>query len=407
MLTRDDSARGVLLSPQVTKGMTPVEKEKALKLYEEEADIDYFLLEMELGEGPMRFAGKGEHSISRQLRELSEADYRTFRKVKDRCHTLGTKRHFNDAVVLRFLRNTIPSGKSDFSEDRAWKALKKFNLRYHEMRLARLEKQLLSKTLFPLPGLKSKQGHDMFYMRPSRFVPRETRTKDVIDNLMYVMNSMVEERESACRDGIGFVACMDGWTMKNFEVEYCFQFMMGLQGRLAPVNVTLFLIVNPPSWFGAIWKIMKRMLTASFRQKVKMIPESDLEKYLQPGFEQYLPDDMKSGQVNTMDLVDDFVEYRRYLDEQNGVDDDIIDATVSSDGKSKAFSEDDCLYWENLDSNDASVVSSRSGGTFGSFEFMNGNDETSSICSSEDLEESISALLAGDTSTLHCVQEEE
>jgi hypothetical protein len=88
-----------------------------------------------------------------------------------------------------------------------------------------LEKQLRSKTLFPIPGLKSSGGHDMFYMRPSRYVPKETTTKTIIDNLAYVMNTMLE-KEHACSNGIGFLALMDDWGMSNFEVRqpvFCFR----------------------------------------------------------------------------------------------------------------------------------------------------------------------------------------
>ena len=109
------------------------------------------------------------------------------------------------------------------------------------------------------------------------------------------------EKESACTEGIGFVACMDDWTMKHFSTDYCFQvsyytiwlskdllhllltfftskFMQGLQGKLTPVNVVLFLIVNPLSWFGAISKIMQPMLVPSFGCKVKVIVADKLPK---------------------------------------------------------------------------------------------------------------------------------
>jgi hypothetical protein len=88
-----------------------------------------------------------------------------------------------------------------------------------------MERQLLTKTLFPVPGLKSMEGHDMFYMRPARYFPSETPAKTIIDNLAYVMNTMLEN-ERPCTDGIGFLACMNDWTMRNFEVgshSTCFQ----------------------------------------------------------------------------------------------------------------------------------------------------------------------------------------
>jgi hypothetical protein len=101
--------------------------------------------------------------------------------------------------------------------------------------------------------------------------------------------------------------------MENFSVSYCYQFMMMLQGNV-PVRVRQFLIVNPPGWFGKIWLIMKPMLAPDFRKKVHMIPESNLSEFLQPGFEAYLPDDMETGTVNTTQLVEDFVTYRKRVE---------------------------------------------------------------------------------------------
>jgi hypothetical protein len=121
--------------------------------------------------------------------------------------------------------------------------------------------------------------------------------------------------------------------MTNFSVNYCYQFMMMLQGRI-PVRVRLFLIVNrtfasllrplprnsfshpsfqhfllmhlfqrrpplatttsyhlrfskqytAPGWFDKIWSIMKNMLAADFRKKVHMIRESQLPDFLADGY---------------------------------------------------------------------------------------------------------------------------
>jgi hypothetical protein len=152
----------------------------------------------------------------------------------------------------------------------------------------------------------------MFYMRPSRYFPKETSTSEIIDNLAYCMNTMVE-KEKACSEGIGFLANMDDWKMQNFSVFYCYQFMMMLQGRV-PARVQLFLIVNPPGWFGKIWKIMKPMLAADFRTKVHMIPMEKLPEFLMEGYESYLPDDTTTGKAPTDDIVKDFIQYRKYVE---------------------------------------------------------------------------------------------
>ena len=109
------------------------------------------------------------------------------------------------------------------------------------------------------------------------------------------------------------MANMDGWKMVNFSVSYCHQFMMMLQGRV-PVRVRLFLIVNPPSWFGKIWNIMKPMLAADFRKKVHMIPHTELSEHLMKDYMKYLPDDIEGGKVPTEDICKDFVAYRKFVE---------------------------------------------------------------------------------------------
>lgn len=110
--------------------------------------------------------------------------------------------------------------------------------------------------------------------------------------------------------------------------------MQGLQGKLTPVKVVLFLIVNPPPWFGNIWAIMKPMLSTEFQKKVKMIPECQLDQYLAPGYEQFLPDDMTTGQAKTEDLVHDWFTYRTFLES------DVVNLSSSSSSSSDKPDED-------------------------------------------------------------------
>jgi hypothetical protein len=56
-----------------------------------------------------------------------------------------------------------------------------------------------SETQSPVPRLKTRGGHGMFYMRPIRYVPGETPTKVIVDNLVYAMNSMVETEHNSRR----------------------------------------------------------------------------------------------------------------------------------------------------------------------------------------------------------------
>ena len=187
--------------------------------------------------------------------------------------------------------------------------MKRYDSRYLELTAEGLEEQLLTKTLFVTPGLTSKDGHECFYMKPARYFPKQTPTETIIDNLAYCMSVMVE-KEKSCTEGIGFVANMDHWTFTNFSVSYCLNFMKMLQGRI-PVRVRMFLIVNPPSWFGKIWDIMKTMLSKDFQKKVHMIPASKLPEFLAQGYEQYLPNELEGGTADPDKIVKNFIASRK------------------------------------------------------------------------------------------------
>ena len=62
---------------------------------------------------------------------------------------------------------------------------------------------------------------------------------------------------------------------------------------------------------------MRPMLAPSFRKKVKVIKESMLDIYLKEGYREYLPDDLSTGTVNTFQLAQDFVTYRKYMEKDN------------------------------------------------------------------------------------------
>eukprot|EP00934_Nitzschia_sp_Nitz4_P001024 Nitzschia sp. Nitz4//scaffold59_size112058//25583//26608//NITZ4_004102-RA/size112058-processed-gene-0.185-mRNA-1//1//CDS//3329555102//1024//frame0 len=194
----------------------------------------------------------------------------------------------------------------DFNEKRIMRLLSHTRRRYFEISSFDIEKQLLSKTLFPCPGLTTKEGWDTFYMRPSRYFVKETPTRDVIDNLLYVMDHM--KRRNPYGE-MAFLANMEGWTMENFSNDYCMKFMAGLQGRIFPAKVSLFMILNPPSWFGNIWKFMKTVLSAEFVKKVVLITDEELPYLMDLDYEKHLPDEIPGGQVDTDELVKDFVDF--------------------------------------------------------------------------------------------------
>lgn len=280
----------------------------------------------DLGEGPARFLSIAEKTFEEQLNLLTDEEkscYDTLKKlweerVEEKVSKGEKSKHagielFPDPMYLTFAR--CSPGAKKFNSDTAFKVMKNYDQRFLKINATTLEKQLKTKTLFVVPGLKSKEpdGHDVFYMRPSRYFPKEVSTETIIDNLGYCMSVMVASKEKNSTEGIAFLANMDDWTFTNFSISYCHSFMMMLQGRV-PVRVRLFLIVNPPSWFDKIWRIMKPMLAKDFQKKVHMIKEDQLGDFLMEGYREYLPDDIKSGKVSTENIVNDFIEFRKYVE---------------------------------------------------------------------------------------------
>jgi hypothetical protein len=240
--------------------------------------------------------------------QVSRMELQTFDQLKaDYSETVGQQGQFTNVQILRVLEFT------GFRAHKALRLLKKMDARYLNVSALELEHQLLTKTLFPLPGLIGYEARDFFYMRPSRFAPGTTRTSAIIANLYYVMDYFYERHRDPTRT-LGFIANMRDWTMDNFSMDYCFQFMEALQGRKGPVKVDLFLIVNPPKWFDKVWNIMKPMLSTAFRKKVHMVSEDCLGMYLKPGFEEYLPAEFRAGHVNVDDLVNDFIAFRMFIE---------------------------------------------------------------------------------------------
>jgi hypothetical protein len=221
------------------------------------------------------------------------------------------KNQFSDEQILRFVRF------AGYKPDRALSIMKRAQPRHFKLTAMDQLVQLRTKTLFPIPTLKTLDGHSVLYMKPSRFNPKNMSTSALIDNLVYVMDTYAAP-DPDNRRGMAFIANMDDWGWDNFSIEYCRAFMQILQGRAYPAKVQLFLIVNPPNWFGKVWSIMKGMLSISFQKKVHLIAGDEVGFFFMPGYEDYLPDEFLDGKASTDDMVEDFIQFRHAMEVATG-----------------------------------------------------------------------------------------
>lgn len=188
--------------------------------------------------GPVCHAG----SIQENLMKCHISSMGNFMRLKETCQNNGLDRHFTEEQIYQV------GAYKNFSVGKAFRLLKKMDPRYMNTTIQQIETQLNTHTLFPLPPeVQAPKVDAFFYMRPSRYHPLETPTTTIIANLIYVMNSIYQRHRDYENHKIGFIANMNDWTMEHFSVDYCFQFMQSLQGRMAPLNVDMFLIVNRKS----------------------------------------------------------------------------------------------------------------------------------------------------------------
>lgn len=227
--------------------------------------------------------------------------------LKDYCKTM--RYGFSDAEIYRF------AAFHSFRFEPTRTALRE-NRDNHYLYLSMgdsLKKQIETRMLFPLPNMKTKKGNsDVIYMRPSRYIPGFGGRMSVFENLAYVLNDVSRTKEQ-CTSGIAVVANMEGFTKDNFDKDYWGQLMQMLEGELVPTRINLVLFVNPPSWFSSkIWKLTKSMLSDDFSKNVHTIQSDGLSDFLMDGYESLLPDEIPVGWKCTDEIVEDYVDLKKY-----------------------------------------------------------------------------------------------
>ena len=268
--------------------------------------INHTLLERKMvslmGEGPAMFG-----PVQTEIKVGTKRNLDVFEQFKRTCNSSGLSNGYTNAQILRTLQFT------GFNERQSVRLLKRMDSRYFNMTAQELEKQLMTKTIFPLPGVASQAAQDFCYMRPSRFFPNITSTSTLIANLTYVLDSIYERHRDPTRT-VGLIANMNDWKMENFSLDCTLKFMEVLQGNAGPNQVDLFLIVNPPTSFRNVWKKLKPRLQPSFRERVCLISEYDLGTFLDSGYEEHLPSELSLGSANADELVRNFVCFRMFVE---------------------------------------------------------------------------------------------
>ncbi|CAJ1933081.1 unnamed protein product [Cylindrotheca closterium] len=143
-------------------------------------------------------------------------------------------------------------------------------------------------------------------------MPSEARNQRLVDNICYVFNDM-SRTEDNCRNGVAMVLNTKGFIDgRNHNEESISLFAKAIQGKLVPTKVRLILVVGATKRFDNSWKQMKELLSPEYVKRFQFISEDKLRDYLMDGYEQFLPNELKGGFRDCMEMAEDYSDLKMY-----------------------------------------------------------------------------------------------
>ncbi len=187
---------------------------------------------------------------------------------------------------------------AEFKAKRAIKILSAYHNYYKKevngprILISDVESMVLDGVLLVHPKLVSTAGLRVMLMRPARYFPSKTPTSDVIKLLSYMTQRLVED-VGAQINGFTFVADLGTWKMENFSRSYAMTWFLSM--LVMPVKLESFIIIDAPSWFGAIWAVIKHAMSRSFQSKWSYVTRATLDTVLTKA---HRPPDLENGELD-------------------------------------------------------------------------------------------------------------
>lgn len=155
---------------------------------------------------------------------------------------------------------------------------------------------------------KTKEGgFDIIYGRPSQVFPEKDDVEEIIKGMVYLMSRVIE-REKNSTEGVAVVINMQSWDWENYGTKYATKFFELMKGRF-PIRIRCFYMVEPPSMFDKVWKLIKPMMGDDFAQKVKIIKnKEELKDHVNDI--SHMPDSV-GGDANIDNIIAEFIKWRK------------------------------------------------------------------------------------------------
>lgn len=282
-------------------------------------------------------------SLVTRLYALTMKQRSAFRCIKNAWHQEWTRRledndedqaqqPWSDETLLRVFIWV------DFDLERAITMLRGMALSHWDNLALRVDARRLaddfaSRAVIPLPGIITKASAPIsldcatvIYIRPSRFFA----VSDPLRLVTYTMNCMYDRYvqdaplSASLSQPIILLVNLKGYYVSSsrqqdsFGLEHWISLLCLIQGKRGPVQAERLWLVNASSEFDDFWQAQVQSFCDEngFASRVSFIKKSrHLSQVLESGYEVDLPKDFRNGKASTRELVSDFLNYRRALEE--------------------------------------------------------------------------------------------
>eukprot|EP00475_Leptophrys_vorax_P005370 TRINITY_DN1324_c0_g2_i2.p1 TRINITY_DN1324_c0_g2~~TRINITY_DN1324_c0_g2_i2.p1 ORF type:complete len:295 (-),score=58.43 TRINITY_DN1324_c0_g2_i2:63-947(-) len=262
--------------------------------------------------------GGEDRCIREQIESLTPAQMEAFNELKARWEAQSEHPiEFDDFMLLRFIRNS--PGKYKFNVDSAYKVLQKYEKwsvswgGLHLLKISDVRAQLEKHQTILLPdSCRTREGHQIVYVRISRHVPKEDPIKPLIKSLAYVLDQATR-REKSCTEGVVFLQDFSDVGWKHFSLSDLRAIGSTLQGTF-PIRLRQIVAVNVPSIFSVAFSLARPLMTEDFQSKIHVLSNVDDLVDLMAG-DSYaarlacLPSDL-GGELDVDDVAEEFIRYR-------------------------------------------------------------------------------------------------
>ena len=250
-----------------------------------------------------------QRSVAAQIASLTPEQRAAFEELKAWWASEPRRAEFDDGLLLRLIRASPGATKFNVkTASRVAENLAKWHVKTGLLGLTirDVRAQLESNCLL-YPGIRDNAGHQVLFMRPGLFFPGKDSLDDLVRSHIYLLQCLTEDEETATT-GLTFVADMGNpaWGWSNWGVRYAKTFFDTMQGRY-PIRCRRFIILGPPSWFGACYSVIKTWLSAEFAAKV-VLPKKDAIHEIFPD-KRHLPTEF-GGDMDLNQAMRDFIKYR-------------------------------------------------------------------------------------------------